>query len=150
MDRDSVSAPLAYRKIMAAFDGSIGSSKALRRSLLIAKDAASELTVFSVDEHLPRYARAVGEVEEEPSLRDAYFDRLRNEALKIAGEYGVVVQIETRVGHAALSIVGGARDGGFDLVVIGRSGHSGIWGTLLGSTTDRVVGHATCDVLVVS
>ena len=150
MDRDSLSVPLAYRKILAAFDGSIGSSKALRRSLLIAKDAASELTVFSVDEHLPRYARAVGEVEEEPGLRDAYFEHLRDEALKVAEEYGIPVQIETRVGHAALSIVEEARDGGFDLVVIGRAGHSGIWGTLLGSTTDRVVDHATCDVLVVN
>ncbi len=150
MDRDSVSAPLAYRKILAAFDGSIGSSRALRRALLMARDAGAEVTVFSVDEHLPRYAPAVGEVEEEHSLRDAYFARLEDEALKIAHEYGIGVQIETRVGHAALSIVELARDGDFDLVVIGRSGHSGIWGTLLGSTTDRVVDQASCDVLVVS
>ncbi len=150
MDSESVSAPVAYRKILAAFDGSTGTSKALRRSLLIARDSASEVTVLSVDEHVARYAPAVGEVEDEHSLRDAYFEHLKDEALKIAGEYGIEVRIEGRVGHAALSIVEEARDEGFDLVVIGRSGHSGIWGTLLGSTTDRVVDHATCDVLVVS
>lgn len=149
MDTDSVSAPLAYRKILAPFDGSSGSSKALRRALLMAKANGAEITVYSVDEHLPRYARAVGEVEEEKGLRDSYFAHLREEALRVAGEYGMRVRIETEVGHAAQSIVQFAQSEGFDIVVIGHAGHSGLWGTLLGSTTSRVVEQASCDVLVV-
>ena len=149
MDGDSVSAPLSYKKILAPFDGSRGSSKALRRALLIAKANGAEVTVYSVDEHLPRYAPAVGEVDEEEGLRDEYFTHLKEEAQKIAGEYGVRVRIETEVGHAAQSIVQFSQRANFDLVVIGHAGHSGLWGSLLGSTTSRVVQQAYCDVLVV-
>lgn len=38
---------------------------------------------------------------------------------------------------------------GADLLIIGHSGHSGIWGRLLGTTADKVVDHAPCSVLVV-
>jgi len=152
METDSVSAPLAYQKILAPFDGSPGSSKALRRALLVAKDCGAEVTVLSVDENLSRYAPAVGEVEEDEGLREAHLAHLREEALGIAEEYGIAVRIETKIGHAAQTIVQVAQQEGFHLVAIGHSGHSGrsgLWGTLLGSTTARVVDQATCDVLVV-
>ena len=38
---------------------------------------------------------------------------------------------------------------GADLLIIGHSGHSGIWGRLLGTMADKVVDHAPCSVLVV-
>lgn len=149
MERESASMPQVYKKILAAFDGSPGSSKALRRALLMARESGSEVTSIFVDEHVARYAPAVGQVEEEPELRNALFADLREKTLAVAGEYGTEVTIENRVGHAAQSILQFAQEGAFDLIVIGHSGHSGVWGTLLGSTTDRVVDHATCDVLVV-
>lgn len=146
---DAIEALTVYKKILAPFDGSLGSSKALRRALLMAKANGAEVTVYSVDEHLPRYAPVVGEVEEEKELRDGYFAHLKEEAQKTSGEYGLRVRIETEVGHAAQSIVQFAQRESFDLVVIGHSGHSGLWGSLLGSTTSRVVEQAICDVLVV-
>ena len=36
-----------------------------------------------------------------------------------------------------------------DLLVIGHSGRSGIWGRVLGTTADKIVDHAHCSVLVV-
>jgi len=106
-------------------------------------------TILTVDEDVPRYAKGVGRIEGDQGLRDAEFARLEGEAKGHADKVGIGFKFETVVGHAAQSILKLASDGGFDLIVMGHTGHSGIWGTLLGSTTARVVDQATCDVLVV-
>jgi nucleotide-binding universal stress UspA family protein len=139
-----------YGKILAAFDGSEGSWSALRRALRLAADSCNEVTVMSVDEHTPRYARGVGEVQEEKSLVDAYISEMHAKVGETAKAMGVTVKTEVVTGHAAQSIINRATEGKFDLVVIGRSGKSGLWGELMGSTTSRVVQHVSCDVLVVS
>ena len=37
----------------------------------------------------------------------------------------------------------------FDLLVVGYMGHSALYNRLIGSTTDRLVEHAPCNVLVI-
>lgn len=56
---------------------------------------------------------------------------------------------DTVAGNVAKSIVEYAATGAFDLLVIGQTGQSGVWGTFLGTTADKVVRHAPCSVLVV-
>ncbi len=140
---------LEYDRVLVAFDGSESATKALRRALTLAKDQDAALTVLTVDEDVPRYAKGVGRIEEDKGLRDAEFARLEDMARTHAEKVGIGFNFEAVVGHAAQSILNMARDGDFDLIVMGHTGHSGIWGTLLGSTTARVVDQATCDVLVV-
>ena len=146
---DEGSPLLPYKKILAAYDGSAESTEALRRALRLARDLGAEVTAFSVDEHLPRYARGFGKVEQLEGLKKAYFAELRAQALALASEERGAIKTEAIVGHAAESIVGYAQDFGFDLIVIGHSKYSRVWGTLFGSTTAGVVDHARCDVLVV-
>ena len=140
---------MLYNKILVAFDGSAGSWHALRKAILLAQERGAELTALSVEERLPRYAATVDEVQEEQEAENQYFARIQGEAVAQAQQQGVDLKTEIVVGHAAESIVRYARERAFDLVVISHIGHSGIWGTLLGSTTDRVVEHVHCDVLVV-
>ena len=59
------------------------------------------------------------------------------------------VEIDCRVGSPGWSICERAKDWGADLIVIGRRGHKGISELLLGSVSNYVVHHATCNVLVV-
>jgi nucleotide-binding universal stress UspA family protein len=42
-----------------------------------------------------------------------------------------------------------ADEGGFDLIVLGNSDHSELWGRLLGDMANRVSNPAHCSVLVV-
>ena len=140
---------MLYTKILVPFDGSSGSWKAMRKAVLLAKEHGAEVVALSVEEELPRYAATVGEVQEEKERENAYFAGEQARAVALASEQGVQLKAETVVGHAADSIVRYAQQNGFDLIVIGHSGHSGIWGKLLGSTTARVVDQAQCDVLVV-
>ena len=50
-------------------------------------------------------------------------------------------------GDAAKVIAGFATEGYYDLIVIGHSDHSELWGRRLGGTADRISDHAHCSVL---
>jgi nucleotide-binding universal stress UspA family protein len=115
----------------------------------VAARYGGRVVVFSVYENAPRHAPGVGEIQVEESVRDQYAADMREMALAVIGEEGALAAIEVDSGHAAQAIIQRANNSSVDLIVIGRSGHSGLWGVLLGSTTKRVVDQATCDVLVV-
>ena len=51
-------------------------------------------------------------------------------------------------GDPRAALVDMARAEGVDLVVVGSHGHSGLSRALLGSVASYVIGHATCNVLV--
>ena len=140
---------MLYKKVLVAFDGSPGAWKALRRAIILSRELRSELAVLSVEEHLPHFPGTVGEVQEEKEEENRHFARLHAEAASVAAQEGVSLRFAIVPGHSAQTIVRYAKEHAFDLIVIGQSGYSGVWGLLLGSTTDRVVDHAHCDVLVV-
>jgi nucleotide-binding universal stress UspA family protein len=62
---------------------------------------------------------------------------------------GVKTQAVLRIGYPFEEIVLVANHFNVDLIIIGSHGRSGIRRLLLGSTTERVVEHADCPVLVV-
>jgi nucleotide-binding universal stress UspA family protein len=140
---------MPYGRVLVPFDGSPGSWQALRRAMVMARGMGSTVTALSVEENLPHYAATVGETEAEKEQANEYFARVQAEAKTEANKQGVGLETATIVGHAAQSIIRYAQENGFELIAIGHSGHSGIWGVLLGSTTARVVDQAQCDVLVV-
>ena len=138
------------RKILVGLDGSAGSWRALRMAIDLARlEANSELWALSVEERLPRMPEVIDELSEEKARQNAIFESVQRQALLLAGEAGVDLKLRTIVGHAAQAMVRFAEAGQFDLIVVGHSGHSGVWGTFLGSTADKIVRHATCHVLVV-
>ena len=60
-----------------------------------------------------------------------------------------LIKTQIKIGHPARSLVDYASETGVDLLVLGHSGYSGIWGSFLGTTADKVIRHATCSVLVI-
>lgn len=138
-----------YQKILVALDGSEASRKALRAAIEVARAFTASLVAVGVEEHLPHYAATVGEVEEAKEEQNSFFATVLGEAARIAAEQSVQISTEVRAGNAAQQIVQLAREGGFDLIVLGAKGHSLVRDFLLGSTTDRVIHHAPCSVLAV-
>jgi len=139
-----------FRKILVGFDGSEGSWNALRAAFALAQGTSgAEIVAVSVEERLPRMPEVIDELAEEKGRQNAVFAGLHEEAQAAASEAGVRLECTTVAGHAAQAIAKLASEGGFDLVAIGHSGHSGVWGMFLGSTADKVVRHAPCSVLVV-
>lgn len=138
-----------FHKILAAFDGSTGSWRALRAAISLAQEQRAELWALSVEDHLPRFAATVGEMEEEKELANHRYAGLHRQATVLASEAGVALHTDIVAGHAAQAIVEYAAQGGFDLIVVGHSGHSGVWANFLGTTTEKVSRHAPCSVLIV-
>ena len=137
-----------YRNIACAFDGSDGSRRALDVALHLARADKRKLWMIFVEE-LPRYTGAPSETNQERECADAFFDKLRREALDAGKKYGVEVTAEKRVGHPSQALVRYVKEAGVDLLVMGHTGHSKLWGTVVGTTADKVVSHATCSVHVV-
>lgn len=59
------------------------------------------------------------------------------------------IETEITLGHAAQTIAQRAQQLDADQIVVGQSGHSGVWGNLLSTTAHKVAHHAPCDVLIV-
>jgi nucleotide-binding universal stress UspA family protein len=138
-----------FHKILVALDGSDASRKALQLAIETARIHEATLHALGVEEKLPHHAATVGEVEEAKEELDTFFSQAMVEARRVVSEHGLDLTTEVRAGDAAQQILLAAREGGFDLIVLGAKGHSVIRDFLLGTTTDRVTHHAPCSVLIV-
>jgi nucleotide-binding universal stress UspA family protein len=152
-----------FEKILVPLDGSEHSLKALEKAIQIAKKFSGSITlihVYSVTVTpiiLPEPTLSTPGV---PVLTSAEASRVA-EAARQAGNR-ILDDGEEKVktervstskilveGHAVSEIVRAAKEGNFDLIVIGARGVSHIRELFLGSVTDGVVHHAVCPVLVV-
>jgi nucleotide-binding universal stress UspA family protein len=138
-----------YKNILVGYDGSKCGKAALQRAAVIAKALDAQLTAVWVREPLPRHSDLPGEFEEEAEAADEYFKERQKEVADAAAQHGIRIGCETRRGHPAKSIVKAADEGHHDLIVVGHSDHSELWGRLLGDTADRISDHAHCSVLIV-
>ncbi len=138
-----------FKHILVGLDGSPGSLRALEVAASLSRELGATLEALSVVEPAPRFAGTVGEVEEERVAAEAYFSQVQERARRVAAEHGVEVACRIVYGHAAQTLAEATRTAGVDLLVLGHSGHSGVWGTFLGTTTDKVSRHAACSVLIV-
>jgi len=137
-----------YKKILVAFDGSEGSRKALKRSIKLASCFEAELHSMSVEVDLPQYVATVGEFEEVKRQKDEYFEQLNNEAIELAKAEGVTLTPHVVAGHAVDSIVYFLKQGRFDLLVTGFTGHSRIYERIWGGVSRNLARFSPCAVLI--
>ncbi len=138
-----------FRKILVAHDGSEGAQKAFDVSIELARQLQASLHMVSVEEDLPHYAETVGEVMEEKEREDTYFGQLVEQCKGRAGLQGVSLDCTVVAGHEVKAIIELARLSGFDLLVVGFTGHSRIYDHIWGGTSQNLTRLAPCPVLVV-
>lgn len=138
-----------FRKILLAYDGSAGARRALDVALELAHSSHAELWAVAVEERLPHYAATIDEMEEAKEFANRYYQEALSVAYLHALRAGVELKSEIRAGHAAHTIIDFTKEGNFDLVVLGRSGHSNVWEMFLGTTAEKVSRHVPCTVLLV-
>lgn len=123
-----------FRNILVATDGSIYSGIAAREAVSIAKLSGSSLLVLSVakmDENIPVAKESVNVVKD------------------LAVKEGIKVETLALQGEPYETIVKTAEQKKSGLIVVGSHGRTGIERLLMGSVTERVIGHAKTAVLVV-
>jgi nucleotide-binding universal stress UspA family protein len=138
-----------FQRILVGYDGSEGSRAALERAIELAKALGAELTSISVEEHLPYYAASISEVKAAKEQVDEHFRELTKQARDLAALSGVDMESLVQQGHEVERIVRTAREGRFDLLVIGYHGHSAIFDRVMGGTAHSIVRLAPCPVLLV-
>ena len=152
LSSERASAPrsdLRYRRILVPMDFSEGSRFALRHAIELAKEFESEV----IGLHVIEVAYGVGEmgyVIDAETLRgkmNEEAERMLNQTLS-EQEYEPARGL-VRTGVPYSEIVNVAEEESADLIVLGSHGRSGLSRFFLGSTSERVVRHAPCPVLVI-
>src|SRR6266540_3098652 len=103
-----------FKRILVAYDGSESAKAALRVGIALAKSLRPELYSISVEEHLPRYAATIGEIEEAKEQIDEHFRTLTKQARDAAALEEVELETVVRQGHEVAEILRFAREGRFD------------------------------------
>ncbi|MGO9171165.1 MAG: universal stress protein [Rhodomicrobium sp.] len=137
-----------FKKILIANDGSDGAARALSAAIELAKEHRAELHMISVEE-MPRFPASVDEVIEEKEEANHVYEAVMIRAVAQAHAEGVKLAAHVLPGHPVSTIAEFVQREGFGLLVVGYMGHSALYNRIIGSTTDRLVEHAPCNVLVV-
>ena len=153
-----------FKKILVPLDGSEHSLRALEIAVQIAKKFEAKITlihVYSVGIRPvvmpePTTLTPIGVPVMAPTdvSKIAEATRKAGAAILADGEEkvkaeGIEVETLLKEGHSVQEIIKTAKEGGFDLIVIGARGISKIREIILGSVSDGVVHNAPCPVLVV-
>lgn len=139
-----------YQKILVAIDFSASSKNVVQKAINL-KSANSQLhLIHVVDFYPPMVGFDPGTMLYEIPFDDEELVKNSKKQLnKISAEFeGRLDKVETLRGSAKDEVVHYADENNIDLIVMGSHGQSGI-ALLLGSTTDYVMHHASCDVLAV-
>ncbi|MEW5762471.1 MAG: universal stress protein [Bacillota bacterium] len=147
------------KKVLVPTDGSPTALRAAAYAAELKKLAPEvEITVLTV-QSVPRdlvgrklYWLAAerpvsGEVIEEAIAEEQ--ERILEATTRVFREAGVEVKVERRAGDAAEEIAALAREGGFDLIVMGTRGASELSGLLVGSVSHKLLHLAPCPVILI-
>jgi len=140
---------IPFKRILAAVDGSDHGLYAARAAARLARALDARLTLLTVY-HAP--SAALGEPNYSTALGEALqhareiIDRAR-EAVREAGS--LEPETEWLGGAPAETIMHAARDGGYDLIVVGTRGRGRVHAALLGSVSTAVAAQAGRPVLVI-
>jgi nucleotide-binding universal stress UspA family protein len=126
-------AKIDYRNVLVAIDGSIHSDAAVSEALTIAQRCDSSLTILSV----------ASSDEEVRTAEDSV-----KRAMEVADREGVRKEGMVLRGEADEAIVKMAGQTSAGLIVMGSHGKTGLMSLLMGSVTERVLGHGNTAVLV--
>jgi nucleotide-binding universal stress UspA family protein len=139
-------AVIGWKNILLATDGSRYSDAAAERAIDLAKNYGGNIkTVSVVDVTDEFHALAPEVVEKLVKEAKTFVENVK----KKAETSNVNIDTLVREGDAYKVITGLARDEKADVIVIGSHGRTGLKRLLMGSVTEKVIGHSTCPVLVV-
>lgn len=150
-----------FKNILVPIDGSEDSKHALEIAIKLAQQFESSIAlihVYSLSTSPPLDTFDIDFVTYPQSPRDLIKQlakvmkevrtRLVEKSKKRVEESHIPLQIILREGHPVKEIIKIAKEGVYDLIVLGSKGSSGLIETLIGSVSEKVIRHAPCNVLV--
>ena len=138
-------AGIGWQKLLLATDGSPDSQRASERALDLAQAYGAELRALTVLDLPPQFFEGTPGLPMEVQKGGEGLAELEAQARA----RGVKTATLERVGTPYQVITEVAQGQKVDLIIMGSHGRTGLKRLLMGSTTERVIGHAPCPVLVV-
>jgi nucleotide-binding universal stress UspA family protein len=141
---------LSFHRLLVAIDGSVNADMALAAAVTAARRDHASLTLITVVADVAaeaaRWAGAAGPPPQIQDEADAEAERTLREAVERLPD-DLPVTTVVRRGKAGPEIVGQARAGDYDAILLGARGVGRV-GALLGSVSHYVLHHADTAVLV--
>lgn len=137
---------VSWETILLATDGSKYSMTATKKAIDFAESYGGELKAISVvDVPSEFYGEAPQIVDDMIKKAKGYVEDVK----KQAESAGVKTETFVREGESYLAITDLARKQDINTIVMGSHGRTGLKRLLMGSVTEKVIGHSPCPVLVV-
>jgi nucleotide-binding universal stress UspA family protein len=145
--------PLTIRRILCPVDCSNAAARGLRNAIRLAAIFQARLSVMTVITDMSSPFRLLSERSDFAKIASDYEKMEREQFEQFIKGFdfqGITSDREIHYGYAADEIVRLANDAGYDLIVMGSTGRSGLPRVLLGSTAETVARRAPCAVLTVN
>ena len=135
-------------KILLAVDGSPYTQKMLNylASHQETLGAGRQYTIISVQSLLPPRARAALGKDTVDQYYAEEFAKIVQPVTEFLASHGVKTDAVTKVGHVSDSIIQVAKEGQYDLIIMGTHGHGSLGRLVMGSVSTQVL--AGCDIPV--
>ena len=141
-------------KIMVAYDFSDYSKEAFKFAAELAHELKSDLMIVNVINQRDVDALLRAEMESasfsaDKFIKDNKKDRLEqiNKKIEEISAKHLPVEIKIKTGIPFRELIQAVKDGGVDLVVMGRKGRSNLSGILFGSTAEKMFRHCPVPLL---
>jgi nucleotide-binding universal stress UspA family protein len=140
--------------VLIASDGSDLAIRAAQRGFSLL-GRPERITLLSVVSHMPTVETggvdgAMYSPETDQALWNAELDNANEELARTAASlHDTRIDKRVEIGDAATTICAVAEELGVDVIVVGSHGRTGLSRLFLGSTSEHVIRHAPCPVLVV-
>lgn len=134
-------------KLLIATDGSVYSESAIREAINLAKQCSSKLIAVSIVKTNPEFEDLVPQVIEKlekEAIR--HLESIKNRASKENVDCEIIVHLSE---EPYQDIIDEAAKNQVNMIIVGTHGRTGLKRLMMGSVTAKVIGHATCNVLVV-
>lgn len=139
-------ASVGWDSILISTDGSKFSEAATAKAIDLAKAYGGQIGILSVVDVTEEFhTEAPGAVEELVRKAKGFVDEVR----KKAEAHGIKTEPLVREGETFKVITELSKESGYDVIVMGSHGRTGMSRLLMGSVTEKVIGYALCPVLVV-
>ncbi|MFH1977575.1 MAG: universal stress protein [Pseudomonadota bacterium] len=135
-------------KVLVATDGSVHSMKAVARAVELAEKEGAKITLMSV-----AYFSKSDFDDMPPSIQEKLEKQAKdalNSAKAVFEGKGIKFDTILETGVVpANNIIRRAKEDKFDLILMGRTGLTGLERAMTGSTAAKVVAHAPCSVSII-
>ena len=140
------------KRILVAIDFSDVTDEVLSEAITLTKALQGKLLILHVDDSAPYHYTPKDQSDVEPEPEEEAAKVGQNNLKTVRGRLSdAQMEAEYRLmeGPAADNIISAAKEFGADMIVIGAHEHGKFYHCLFDDTTDSIIRHTTCPILVV-